>query len=164
VIETLPFETTLLLEPPQQPGTNGPQKPALPTGLPLQLDRKTLMIGGGALAGVIVLLFAGAMFFRRKKSSAGSVSGPVELPAAAGRRGTTAVPAVSDGDSEMETQLAERDALQHKMDARALASLKLAPVITKKAEVLAKHLREKVTSEPELSARVLRGWIREEDN
>src|SRR5450432_3505492 len=111
VIETLPFETTLLLEPPQQPGTSGPQKPV--AGSPFQLDRKTLMTGGG---------------------------------------------------SQIESQLAERDALQHKMDAQALASLKLMPVITKKAEVFAKHLREKVASEPEMSAQVLRGWIREEDN
>ena len=160
VIETLPFETTLQLEPPQQTGS---QKPALPNGLPFQLDRKTLMIGGGALAGVIVLLFAGAMFLRRRKTStAGSVTGPAGLPA--GRHAMAAVSAAEGVDSEMESQLAERDALQHKMDAQALASLKLAPVITKTAEVLAKHLREKVSSEPELSAQVLRAWIREEDN
>jgi flagellar M-ring protein FliF len=165
VIETLPFETTLLLEPPQQPGTTGPQKPALPLGLPFQLDRKTLMTGGGALAGVIVLLFAGAMLLRRgKKSKANSVTGPVELPAPTGRLGTAAALPGSGVDSQIESQLAERDALQHKMDAQALASLKLMPVITKKAEVFAKHLREKVSSEPELSAQVLRGWIREEDN
>lgn len=165
VIETLPFETTLLLEPPQQPGTTGSQKPALPLGLPFQLDRKTLMTGGGALAGVIVLLFAGAMFLRgRKKSKANSVTGPVELPAPAGRLGAAAALPGSAVDSQFESQLAEREALQHKMDAQALASLKLMPVITKKAEVFAKHLREKVGSEPELSAQVLRGWIREEDN
>jgi flagellar M-ring protein FliF len=165
VIETLPFETTLLLEPPQQPGTTGPQKPALPLGLPFQLDRKTLMTGGGALAGIIVLLFAGAMLLRRRKrSKANPVTGPVELPAPAGRLGASAALSGPGVDSQIESQLAERDALQHKMDAQALACLKLTPVITKKAEVLAKHLREKVTSEPELSARVLRGWIREEDN
>jgi len=44
-----------------------------------------------------------------------------------------------------------------------LSSLKLAPVITKKAEVLAKHLREKITKEPEVSAQILRTWIREEE-
>jgi flagellar M-ring protein FliF len=163
VIETLPFETTLMLEPPQQPGTTGPQKPA--PGLPFQLDRKTLMIGGGALAGVIVLLFAGAMLLRRgKKSGANSVTGLAGLPAPGGRHGTTAALSGPGVDSQMESQLAEHEALQQKMDAQALASLKLTPVITKKAEVYAKHLREKVSSEPELSARVLRGWIREEDN
>jgi len=164
VIETLPFETTLLLEPPQQPGTTGSQKPVLPLGLPFKLDSKTLMTGGGALAGVIVLLFAGAMLLRsRKKTKADSVTGPVELPAG-GRQGAIAALTGSDVDSQIESQLAEREALQHKLDAQALAVLKLTPVITKKAEVLAKHLRDKVSSEPEMSARVLRGWIREEDN
>jgi len=164
VIETLPFETTLLLEPPQQPGTTGSQKPVLPLGLPFKLDSKTLMTGGGALAGVIVLLFAGAMLLRRRKNAkAESVTGPVEL-AAGGRYGATAALPGSDVDSQIESQLAEREALQHKLDAQALAVLKLTPVITKKAEVLAKHLRDKVSSEPEMSARVLRGWIREEDN
>ena len=39
------------------------------------------------------------------------------------------------------------------MEAQALSSLKLAPVITKKAEVLAKHLREKIAKEPDVGSR-----------
>ena len=49
------------------------------------------------------------------------------------------------------------------MEAQALSSLKLAPVITKKAEVLAKHLREKISKEPDVAAQILRSWIREEE-
>jgi hypothetical protein len=63
----------------------------------------------------------------------------------------------------MEDQIAERDALQRQMDEQALASLKLAPVITKKAEVFAKHLREKIAKEPDISLQILRSWIREEE-
>jgi flagellar biosynthesis/type III secretory pathway M-ring protein FliF/YscJ len=44
-----------------------------------------------------------------------------------------------------------------------LSSLKLAPVITKTAEVLAKHLREKIAKEPEVSAQVLRTWLHEDE-
>jgi flagellar biosynthesis/type III secretory pathway M-ring protein FliF/YscJ len=36
-------------------------------------------------------------------------------------------------------------------------------VITKTAEVLAKHIREKVAKESEVSAQILRSWIREEE-
>ena len=156
VIETLPFETTLLLEPPRTPvaapSTASPRSP-------LQLDRKTLMVGGGALAGVIVLVFVAAMLLRRrKKSMTGSITGPPELPPASGS------PLASAVESQMASQLAERDARQHKLEAETLASLKLAPVITKKAEVFAKHLREKVGSDPEMAARVLRSWIREEES
>jgi flagellar biosynthesis/type III secretory pathway M-ring protein FliF/YscJ len=36
-------------------------------------------------------------------------------------------------------------------------------VITKTAEVMAKHIREKIKEQPEVSAQVLRRWIREEE-
>ena len=76
---------------------------------------------------------------------------------------STALAAPGQLENQIESQLAERDALQAKMDAQALSSLKLAPVITKKAEVFAKHLREKITKEPEISAQILRSWIRDEE-
>ena len=49
------------------------------------------------------------------------------------------------------------------MDAQALSSLKLAPVITKKAEVFAKHIREKIAKEPEISVQIMKSWIREDE-
>ncbi|HMC59086.1 MAG TPA: flagellar basal-body MS-ring/collar protein FliF [Candidatus Solibacter sp.] len=163
VIETLPFETTLLLEPPQSPGATPPAgtKPQQ-FGLPFPLDRKMLTIGGGALAGLLVLVVTAVVLLgRRKKSQAGNVTGPVELPA--GQTGALVAAGGANLDSQMESQLAERDALQKKMDSQVLASLKLAPVITKKAEVLAKHLRDKIASEPETAVKILRSWIREEE-
>jgi flagellar biosynthesis/type III secretory pathway M-ring protein FliF/YscJ len=73
------------------------------------------------------------------------------------------LPAPGQLEDQIESQLAERDALQAKMDAQALSSLKLAPVITKKAEVFAKHLRDKISKEPDISVQILRSWIREEE-
>jgi flagellar biosynthesis/type III secretory pathway M-ring protein FliF/YscJ len=87
-----------------------------------------------------------------------------EQAALAASGGHTAGTLGAGADKQIESQLAERDALQQKMDAQALNSLKLAPVITKKAEVLAKHLREKIGKEAEVSAQILRNWIRDEDN
>ena len=162
VMETLPFETTLLLEPPPAPpATATPVAPRQP----LKFDRKTLMMGGGALAALIVLIFVAAMLLRRrKKAKAGSVTGPAELSAAGGPPATSATTAAVAVGNQIASQLAERDALQHKLEAETLACLKLAPVITKKAEVFAKHLREKVGSEPEMAARILRSWIRDEES
>jgi flagellar biosynthesis/type III secretory pathway M-ring protein FliF/YscJ len=60
--------------------------------------------------------------------------------------------------------LTERDAMQQQLEAQALSALNIAPVITKTAEVLAKHLREKIKTEPEVSAQVLRTWIHEKDD
>lgn len=165
VIETLPFETTLLLEPPQPPGAPGPVKPAPPPAWGFKLDRNTLLMAGGALAAFIVLGF-GAFKLLRGRARAGSVeaTSPAALPAP---EGSASVAGGSKGpaiEQQIESKLAEREALQQKMDAQALNALKLAPVITKKAEVFAKHLREKIKTEPDVSAQVLRSWIREEDN
>jgi flagellar M-ring protein FliF len=168
VIETLPFETTLLLEPPALPNALAPGKQGTPIAglpIPLKLDKKTLMIGGGAVAGLLVLAI-GAFLFRRKRRKnrvPPAPTSPATLPSSGAPNATTALAATSQVESQIESQLAERDALQAKMDAQALNSLKLAPVITKKAEVFAKHLREKITKEPEISAQILRSWIREEE-
>jgi flagellar M-ring protein FliF len=163
VIETLPFETTLQLEPPEPPGAAWPAKPAPPATFVLKWDRQTLLVGGGAVGAVIVVGFLLVMLLRRGKRE-----GAVEdtSPPALGPGGprTPAEAGTSNVEQQMESRLAEREALQQKMEAQALSSLKLTPVITKKAEVLAKHLREKITKEPEVSAQILRTWIREEEN
>jgi flagellar biosynthesis/type III secretory pathway M-ring protein FliF/YscJ len=92
------------------------------------------------------------------------VSIPAALPPSGAEPSSPALPAPGQVENQMESQLAERDALQAKMDAQTLSSLKLAPVITKKAEVFAKHLREKISKEPEISVQILRDWIREDEN
>ena len=170
VIETLPFETTLLLEPPGGlPGTAAPNKPGTPVGglaLPLSLDKKTLLIGGGVLASLLVLAIVAFLLGRqrRNRQDSSTVSSPATLQAAGAHGAPAALPAPNQAENQMESQLAERDALQAQMDAQALSSLKLAPVITKKAEVFAKHLREKIAKEPDISVQILRNWIREEEN
>jgi flagellar M-ring protein FliF len=165
VIESLPFESTLLLEPPALPGapsTTTPQAPA--SKLPIKLDRRTISIGGG-VAGALLLLLVFLLFRRSRRPSPAAVAMPAALPAGAGTgtSGSTELQTVGDAGEDLETRLAERTALEQKMEAQVLSSLKLAPVITKTAEVLAKHLREKIAKEPEVSAQILRTWIHEEE-
>jgi len=162
VVETLPFESTLLLEPPPSPGAPGPAKPA-PQGFALQFDRKTMMMGGGAALGVLVVVFLLAKLLRRKRRVSVEVAGEAALPAGDSPAARAAL-AAANAQQDLESQLAEREALQQKAETQALSSLKLAPVITKKAEILAKHLREKISKEPEVSAQILRTWIREEES
>ena len=153
VVETQPFETTLLLEPPAPPGTS-PGKPA-PDKL-LRLNPRTLWIAAGVLGGLCLIGVMLALLLRRgKEGHRTDVSVPVELP-----RGAAGGPGV---EQQIEARLAERDALQQQLDAKALSALKLAPVITKTAEVMAKHIREKIKEEPEVSTQVLRSWIRDEE-
>ena len=44
------------------------------------------------------------------------------------------------------------------------SSAQLLQQLNKKAEVFAKHLREKIAKEPDISVQILRTWIREEEN
>jgi flagellar M-ring protein FliF len=158
IVETLPFETTLMTEPPQPnaPGMAPAAKPVLPLGL----DRKTLLIGGGATALLILILVAALM--RRRSAPEVAASAPAALPAGQGAAPAQVPQAGSSVEQQLEAKLAEREAQQQKLDAQALSALKLAPAITKTSEVLAKHLREKVKEEPGLSAHVLQSWIRED--
>jgi flagellar M-ring protein FliF len=167
VIETLPFETTLLLEPPASPDGAAPNRPGTPTGgLALPLDKKTLLIVGGVLASLLALAIAAFLLGRKRRNrqAPSTVTTPATLQSPGAHLPSAALPAPGQVEHQMESQLAERDALQAQMDAQALSSLKLAPVITKKAEVFAKHLREKIAKEPDISVQILRTWIREEEN
>jgi flagellar M-ring protein FliF len=163
-IETLPFETTLLLEPPgpakpQAPAPATPKGVTLPLPMGLKVDQRTLMLVGAIVLGAIVLMVAFLLPRRKKKKPAAAESQPA---LAAGTTEPSAPIAASaiNLEKQIETQLAEREALQQKLDAQALSSLKLAPVITKKAEVFAKHLREKISKEPDISVQILKSWIR----
>ena len=125
-----------------------------------------LVIAGNVLGGLL-LIAAALVFFRRKRRKQHAPPAPTApdtLPSSGEPSAAPALLAPGEVEHQIESQLAERDALQAKMDAQALSSLKLAPVITKKAEVFAKHLREKIAKEPEISAQILRSWIREEEN
>lgn len=172
VIETLPFELTLMIEPPPSPTAPAPvpaTKNVPIPGLPFKIDQKKLVMIGGAAGGGLLLVVAGFVLLRKRKKKKAPATTPAAIAGAAGAEsGVPALTAAGNAAMEMvkslEDQLAERDALQKQMDDKTLASLKLAPVITKKAEVFAKHLREKITNEPEVSLQILRSWIREDEN
>jgi flagellar M-ring protein FliF len=160
VVESLPFENTLTIEPPEaaKPITPKPQGP-----MKWPPDRNTLLIGAGAAALLIGAGFLAAMMLRSGRRKATASTEKALPPGDAGHAG-------ADGDSgvsiekQLESKLAERDAMQAQLEAQALKSLQIAPVITKTAEILAKHLREKIKHEPEVSAQVLRTWINEGEN
>ena len=160
VVETLPFETTLNVEPPEIPAAPAPGKPQIRFTWPP--DRNTLLIGGGAIAAIIVLGFLTAMLLRKRRGASASVG--KALPAGEDQDAAAQLAAGPTIEKQMESKLAERDSLQAQLEAQALKSLQLSPIITKTAEVLAKHLREKIRQDPEVSTQVLRTWINETDN
>jgi flagellar M-ring protein FliF len=162
IVDSLPFESTLTLEPPL------PQPPALtsaPAGLfGLPIDRKAMpMLAAGAV-GLLVLGFIAALLLRGSKPGLRRKPDMQQALGAGEEGGKPGVEAPgSNVERQIESKLAERDLMQQKMETQALNALNLTPVITKTAEVLAKHLREKIKVEPDTPAQVLRTWIREED-
>jgi flagellar biosynthesis/type III secretory pathway M-ring protein FliF/YscJ len=127
---------------------------------------------GAASLGLLLLLGAAVLLFRRRRARAAAAAAglPAELPAAGADVAPGAPPAeIPAGaaspslEAAIESQLAAREAMQQKLETQARTSLKLAPVITKTAEVLAKHLREKIAKDADVSAQILRTWIRDEE-
>jgi flagellar M-ring protein FliF len=182
-VETLPFESTLSTQPPR------PDVPATPPASDLHMDQR-IWIGVGIIVGVLVLL--AVVVLRGRRRAPVTVSAPAELPPAvpgdvpaptSGAEPPAVQPAdveqpaveaheeqpaalegpASNPDEEFAAQLAARDALEQQLEEKALKSLTLAPVITKTGEILARHLREKIAKNPEVSAQVLRTWIRDEE-
>ena len=177
-VESLPFESTLNLEPPPLPQNPAPAAPAPSRHGPLafpQMTGRQLVIAAAAGGGLLVLAAAAIVLLRRRRPVKVQATGPAELPAAAAAHpapadaaalATVATPAVPPGptlEAKFAAQLAERSALQQEMEAKALNALKIMPVITKTAEVFAKHLRETAAKEPEVLVQILRSWIREEE-
>jgi flagellar M-ring protein FliF len=164
VVESLPFESTQLLEPP------APQAaPAAPSEGPVKfgftLDKKTMLAAAGAAAGILVLAFLTALLFGKKKKVKVVTPAPVAAMPQEVAAAPHAVPELPGApiENRIESRLAEHEAKQKRLEEEALQSLQLTPAITKTAEVLTKHIRDKVAKAPDISAQILRTWIREED-
>jgi flagellar biosynthesis/type III secretory pathway M-ring protein FliF/YscJ len=124
-----------------------------------------------AAAAAAVLLFVVAGLGLRKPKTAPRGTPVPAIPSPASPAHTEVVsaphPAVELAgppvENRMESKLAQHEAKQKQLEEEALQSLQLTPAITKTAEVLTKHIREKVAKAPDISAQILRTWIHEED-
>jgi flagellar M-ring protein FliF len=166
ILETLPFEATLAIEPPPAP----PAPPVPPAPFSFQmpgwlgaLDGKKRMIVLGAAAAVLLLGIAAGAFFlwrRRKQKKVAIAATLTAAPAPAGAllSGESAAEAAK---RELETKLAERQSEQERLDAEALSNLALPAVTSKKSEVLSKHIGESVAKDPPAAAQILRTWMGE---
>jgi len=152
VVESLPFESTLNPEPVLIAPKAAPVVPASP--LDQLLNNKYVMIGAGI--GVLVLLGLVVVAIKFARSGGGRVAMDGQLPA-----GGTAGPV--DLGRQIEATLAEQAALRQRQENDALNALKLPPV-TKKAEVLTKHIGEQAKKDTTPMAHVLRAWMSEAKN
>jgi len=152
VVETLPFESTL--NPPAMtdaPKTSAPA--SQPAGLEQLLKSKFFVVGVGVgLAVFAALLFVVIRLVRGSRGPRAEVDGPQQIPAAGSSPESL--------QKQIETQLAEQTALRQKQELEALNALKLPP-LTKKTEVLTKHIAEQAKKDSASMAHVLRAWIDE---
>jgi flagellar M-ring protein FliF len=168
IVETLPFEATLLAAPP--PGMS-PAAPAAPTSLlPLieQMVRERPLVAAGVASGALllfILMMAIVILRRKRKKARAVVAHQAELatPKSAAEIEASGNAALDQAGQELETKLAEQEALKHKLEAEALSALKLPAVTSKKGEVLAKHLVETSKKDPAAVAQILRTWIADRD-
>jgi flagellar M-ring protein FliF len=146
-IESLPFESTLNLEPP----TAGPSKPApaagtlnLPPWLSKLLENRMVLIGV-ALAVGFVLVMARRMIAKMFKGKSKATSAAA-LPSGA-------EPAQVAGAHQV--QIDEEAQLQAQIDAAAFKET------TKRAAVLVKRLKDNIDKDPVIPSHIVRGWVNE---
>ena len=156
ILESIPFEQTLAIEPPPGP-VAAPRPPAPGTlALPPWLERiVSQKVYAAAVAGGVLLLVAVWFFMRRKRRQRN-----VGMVAALGGRAAGEIASPADAaQKELEARLAEQQAAKQRLEAEALSALRLPPVATKKTEVLTKHIAETVKKDPVGAAQILRTWL-----
>ncbi len=156
-IEALPFEDTLSQPPPGSPVTSNPQRNIAPKPFDWKHQPLLLPIAAGAVVLILVVAAITIMLVnRKKKKNLGEVEHTHVLP---GQHPPASLAAGPNMEDQLHLQMAERDALQQQADNAALASIKVPPVKTKKAEVLVKQLRENAKKDPSPSLHVLQTWL-----
>ncbi len=150
IVESLPFESTLNLEPPSAgpaaPKPSGMSIP-MPAWLARLVENRYITIGGAAIALLVVVV-------RRVLAKMLNRKGKAQV---------SATPTLPSGDEDLEpgleaqrrAQLAEQAALQAQLDAAALREA------TKKSAVLVKRLRENINKDATLSTHIVRSWLNE---
>jgi len=162
IVETLPFDSTLRLEPPEPPQRPAAPSPsAWPAVLPDFFRRfhPALLIGIVIGLAVVLLGLPVLWLWKRKRPAKAEMQLQPALPAP----GMTPEEAAAETEADFARKLASHAAAQQRLDAEALKALKLPAPQTKKGEVLARHLREAATKDAAATAQLLRTWIHEED-
>jgi flagellar M-ring protein FliF len=149
VVECLPFEATL--NPEQLPDASKPA-PVAPAGQ-LQVDQilknqyVVIALGSGLLFSLVVLGLV--LKLRRQK---------IAVHAQMIDQITTVEKKGENLAKQIENQLAEQAAIRERQESDALNALKVSP-ITKKTEVLSKHIAEQAKKDSTVMAHVMRSWM-----
>jgi len=151
IVESLPFESTLNLEPPQAPAIPKPSAATnvnLPPWLGRALENRTMLIGVALAAGFILVMVRRAIAKILSRKSGAKTNLPVGLP-------SSETAANSQIDAQRQAQLAIDAELQAELNAAAMNEATL------KTEVLLKRFRDNINKDSALAAHIVRGWLNE---
>lgn len=158
LVETLPFEATVSAPRPEtsSPAPQAPVGFVMPDWAMKIYKQAPPMVWMGAGGALLVITVAGIVVWRRRKpkpvvtaaevATDVKVLGQAENPQDLERK---ALAALADSQAEMERQEAEM-----------MATLRLPPV-TRKAEVLKRHIGEQTEKNPQATVRLIRTWLSE---
>jgi flagellar biosynthesis/type III secretory pathway M-ring protein FliF/YscJ len=143
IVESLPFESTLNSDPPALPETTTAKK--LTPMERLKSDPKILL----GIAAAVVVLFCAAFAFFYTRKTAPTVH-------------ATATQALPQGAEEANPARLPRPAETDAWTPSASASPKVPALAPGRMETLTNQVRTTAQSDAEVSAGVLRGWLKEE--
>jgi flagellar M-ring protein FliF len=145
IVESLPFESTVNLEPPGP----GPVPPAPPLTPFEELKKNPKLLYGAGAGAAVILAALFFLVFKMMKSSPPAQTRPADsLPAAAAEPATAS--RVASADTWSPSALS------------SMGSAPLPALAPARVEVLTNQIRETAQKDGEICAGVLRGWLREE--
>lgn len=151
IVESLAFESTLNLEPPQVPAIPKPSSTTnvnLPPWLARALENRAMLSGVALAVGFIVVMVRRTVAKMLSRKSVAKAGIPAGLPSADAA-------ANSQVDAQRQAQLALDAELQAELNAAAMNEATL------KTEVLLKRFRDSINKDSALAAHIVRGWLNE---
>jgi flagellar M-ring protein FliF len=168
LVESLPFEATLMAVPPEAPESGAKPAPGWtpPAWMQPLLKQAPVPVWLGAAAALLIVLLVSLglfvrMLLRRKRgqNAAGLEAGPNAVTAGGGAAQLKAGEESGFEDKAMAV-LAQNKAEQERLERETILSLQLPPQ-TKKSEVLKKVIAEQAKKDAAATAQLIRTWITE---
>ncbi len=172
VVESLPFEQTMLEPPPSAESTEAPVSatpglvlPEFLSFLPQDLPPWALPAVAGGL--LLLLLLAGFLLWKRSRKivrarlvtqpelAGGQVPG---LPSTA----AVQIPTAPEEGEDIESFVQRQQEMMREKESAAIASLKQTKLARTQTDVLTHHLVDTVATDPNGAAQVLRSWLTED--
>ena len=153
VVETFPFEATLLAEPLGPPPPAKPPPPAfqIPPWLAKLIEQKGIAMVAGIGGGILVVLLATVVWLLKRRGKKKKIAAESAAAAIEGKG--------ADASRQMEAILAGNMADKDRKNAEAMASLKAPETSTKKTDILKKHIAEEVMKNPQGMTQIIRSWL-----